>query len=135
MKTTNHFKETIQEYLERRSAGDELFARSYAKPGKNIDDCITCILNTVRESGCNGFTDDEVYSMAVHYYDEENIETGKHLDCRVVVNHTVELTGEEKRQAHEMAMQRVQDEAYARMKQSSRKPQVKQGAGNQLELF
>jgi hypothetical protein len=73
--------------------------------------------------------------MAVHYYDEENIETGKHLDCRVVVNHTVELTGEEKRQAHEMAMQRVQDEAYARMKQSSRKPQVKQGAGNQLELF
>jgi ribosomal protein L17 len=55
--------------------------------------------------------------MAVHYYDEENIETGKNFDCRAVVNHTVELTTEEKEQARREAMQKLQDEAYSRMKQ------------------
>ena len=27
--------------------------------------------------------------MAIHYYDEDNIEVGKNFDCRVVVNHTL----------------------------------------------
>ncbi|MBP9481471.1 MAG: hypothetical protein KBF15_08460, partial [Parabacteroides sp.] len=40
----------------------------YSKPEKNIDDCVTYILNEVKKSGCNGFADDEIYSMAVHYY-------------------------------------------------------------------
>ncbi len=37
-----------------------------AKEHKNLDDCITFILNYVRQSGCNGFTDAEIYSLAVH---------------------------------------------------------------------
>lgn len=54
------------------------------------------ILNTVQKSGYKGFADDEIYSMAVHYYEEENIEVGKLVNCQVVVNHQVELTPEEK---------------------------------------
>ena len=77
MKTTDHFKRTIQAYLEQRAAEDKLFAVAYRKEGKNIDDCVTYILNEVQRSGCNGFTDGEVYSMAVHYYDEDDIEVGK----------------------------------------------------------
>ena len=42
---------------------------SCAKEHKNLDDCITFILNYVQQSGCNGFTDAEIYSLAVHYYD------------------------------------------------------------------
>lgn len=34
--------------------------------------------------------------MALHYYDEEDIDIGKPVSCKVVVNHTVELTEEEK---------------------------------------
>lgn len=64
MKGTKEFKATIQAYLEERTKTDELFAVSYAKADKNIDDCITYILNEVRRSGCNGFNDDEIYSMA-----------------------------------------------------------------------
>ena len=64
MKGTKDFKATIQAYLEERAKTDELFAVSYAKADKNIDDCITYILNEVRRSGCNGFNDDEIYSMA-----------------------------------------------------------------------
>ena len=136
MKSTNHFKQTIQSHLEQRALNDKLFAVSFRKPNKNIDDCITYIFNTVQKSGCNGFTDDEVYSMAVHYYDEDNIEVGKNFDCRVVVNHTVELTAEEKEEARQKAIQRVQDEAYSKMKQPLRKPQTKQAAiNNQLNLF
>ena len=58
--------------------------------------------------------------MALHYYDEDSIEVGKPIECKVVINHTVELTEEEKAQARQDAIQRVQNEAYAKMKQNSK---------------
>ena len=73
MKTTDHFKRTIQMYLEQRAAEDALFAKNYRNPAKNIDDCVTYILNYVQKSGCNGFTDGEIYGQAVHYYDENKV--------------------------------------------------------------
>ncbi|MFR5441906.1 PcfK-like family protein [Alistipes sp.] len=87
---TDYFKLTIQNYLDARAREDELFAPRYANPKKNIDDCCTFIINQVRQSGCNGFADEEIYSMALHYYDEEDIDIGKPVSCKVVVNHTVE---------------------------------------------
>jgi hypothetical protein len=91
----------------------------------------------VQKSGCNGFTDDEVFSMAVHYYDEDNIEVGKTINCHVVVNHTVELTEEEKQQARKEAIERAHNEEYSRIKQPFRKPQTKQQivVTNQVSLF
>ena len=68
MKTTDHFKRTIQMFLEQRAAEDELFAKRYRNPAKNIDDCVTYILNYVQKSGCNGFSDGEIYGQAIHYY-------------------------------------------------------------------
>ena len=59
-------------YLEQRAAEDALFAKNYRNPAKNIDDCVTYILNYVQKSGCNGFTDGEIYGQAVHYYDEKD---------------------------------------------------------------
>lgn len=67
-KATDYFKATIQNYLEQRAQEDELFAPVFANPKKNIDECVNYILNTVQKSGINGFTDDEIYSMALHYY-------------------------------------------------------------------
>lgn len=84
---TDYFKLTIQNYLDARAREDELFAPRYANPKKNIDDCCTFIINQVRQSGCNGFADEEIYSMALHYYDEEDIDIGKPVSCKVVVNH------------------------------------------------
>ena len=94
--------------MEYRAETDDLFAPRYADPNKNIDDCITYILNEVQRSGMNGFADDEIYSMAVHYYDEPDIEVGKPTDCRVVVNHMVELTEDEKREARRKAVEQYQ---------------------------
>jgi hypothetical protein len=121
MKASNHFKNTIKAYLDKRAETDVLFSFQYSKPEKSIDDCVTYILNTVQKSGCNGFADDEIYSMAVHYYDEDNIEIGKSINAHVVVNHVVELTEEEKEQAHRDAIQKAQDEAYRKMIQPVKK--------------
>ena len=121
MKASNHFKNTIKAYLDQRAETDVLFSFQYSKPEKNIDDCVTYILNEVKKSGCNGFADDEIYSMAVHYYDEDNIEVGKPMNAHVVVNHVVELTKEEKEQARKDAIQKVQDEAYRKMIQPVKK--------------
>jgi len=134
MKASNHFKNTIKAYLDKRSENDVLFSLRYSKPEKNIDDCVTYILNTVQKSGCNGFANEEIYSMAVHYYDEDNIDIGNLVNCQVVVNHVVELTEEEKQQAHKEARQRVQNEAYAKLTQTTKR--VKQPETvNQQSLF
>lgn len=123
MKVSNHFKRTIQAYLEEQATNDPLFAPHYAKEGneKSIDEGITYILNTVQKSGCNGFTDDEIYSLIIHYYTEDNIEVGKPIFAQVIVNHVVELTEQEKEEARKEAIQRVQDEAYRKMIQPVKK--------------
>lgn len=122
MKASNHFKNTIKAYLDQRAETDVLFSLQYSKPKKNIGDCITYILNEVKKSGCNGFADDEIYNMAVHFYDEDNIEIGMPMNnAHVVVNHFVELTEEEKEQARQDAIQKAQDEAYRKMTQPVKK--------------
>ena len=68
MKASNHFKNDIKAYLDQRAETDVLFSFQYSKPEKNIDDCVTYILNSVQKTGCNGFADEEIYSMAVHFY-------------------------------------------------------------------
>lgn len=80
MKGTDHFKRTIQMYLEQRAAEDVLFAKNYRNPAKNIDDCVTYILNYVHRSGCNGFTDGEIFGQAVHYY-PKYIKIQSHHTC------------------------------------------------------
>lgn len=121
MKGTEHFKRTIQAFLEQRAAEDELFAVNYRNPAKNIDDCITFVLNYVQKSGCNGFSDDEIFGQILHFYDEVDIEIGKPIDCKVVINRHVELTEEEKAEARQQAIKRAEDEAYAKMKQQREK--------------
>lgn len=138
MKVSAPFKNAIQSYLEQRAEYDDLFARSYRNPLKNIEDCITYILNYVQKSGCNGFDDDEIFGQAVHYYDEADIEIGKPIECKVVVNHHVELTEEEKAQARREAIKRAEDEAYAKLKQQREKATAKRTATigqPQLSLF
>ena len=123
MKTTDHFKRMIQMYLEQRAAEDALFAKNYRNPAKNIDDCVTYILNYVQKSGCNGFTDGEIYGQAVHYYDENEIEVGKPIQCQIAVNHVVELTAEEKAEARQNAIRQYQDEEVRRS-QNRNKPKT-----------
>jgi hypothetical protein len=135
MKQTDPFKATIKAYLDKRAESDELFAVSYAKENKNLDECCNFILNEVQKSGCNGFADEEIFGMAVHYYDEDDIKNVKVVNCRVVVNHTVELTEEEIKQAKADAIQKAQDEAYAKLTSKKVAPKKDVPELQQASLF
>jgi PcfK-like protein len=135
MKSTDAFKETIKSYLDNKAETDPLFAPVYANEKKNIEDCCTYILNTVQKSGCSGFADDEVYSMAVHYYDEENIEVGKPVKAQVVVNHSVELSPEEIKQAKEKAIEAVVAQEQARMQTKPAAPKKPKKQEQTFSLF
>lgn len=135
MKTTDHFKNTIEAYLRDRAETDELFAVSFSNPDKTIEQCITYILNCVKQSGCCGFCDEEIYSMAVHFWDEENIEIGNPINCNVIVNHTVELTAEEKEQARQNALKRAEQENYERMTKAKKRPNLQTEQTIQKSLF
>lgn len=89
MKGTDHFKELIQNYLDNRAKEDELFRAKYETTTRTIDDVVNYIFHAVQQSGCCGFSDMEVYAMAVHAIDEPHLEIGKPMDCNVVVNHVL----------------------------------------------
>lgn len=136
MKGTERFKETIKNYLDELAKTDELFAKEYAKEGKNIDDCIKFILSEVKKSGCCGFSDDEIFGLALHYYTEDNVEISNIGNCQVVVNHHVELTEEEIKEAKEKAMQQVMKEEAERIRKpkTSTKPKAQTETAKQPEL-
>ena len=142
MKGTEHFTRTIAEYLNQRAMTDPLFAPNLMKPNKNIEECITYILNEVQKSGCNGFDDDDellrawlekIFSMAVHYYDEDDIEVGKAVSCQVAVNHVVELTEEEKAEARQEAIKQYQREELAKLQSRNARVKKTENATTQVQ--
>lgn len=142
MKATEYFKRTIQEYIEQRAQTDPLFAERYALPQKNINDCVSYILDTVHEmfkgEEFAGMTDPEVYSLAMHYYDEDDIKVGKCPFTKVVVNHHIRLTEEDKAKARQKAMKQATDEAYndlKRGKATNKSPKTTQSDNKQQSLF
>lgn len=122
MKSTDTFKQTISQHLEKLAATDPLFAETLKKENKNIDDCCTYILNWVQKSDCNGFADEEIFAQAVHYYDEDDLQVGNPINCKVVVNHTVELSDDDIKAAKEAAIQRLRDEVFTNLSQKKPKP-------------
>lgn len=92
-----HFENAIKEYLDARAKEDVKFAEKYSNEKKSIEECCRFILGEMRKkatSGMYGATDAEVFGLAVHYYDEEDIKVEKNVSAEVVINR--ELTEEEK---------------------------------------
>lgn len=86
---TKSFNEVIADYLKQRAAEDTLFAPKFTNPKKNIDECCRYILGEARKRGKEVvMTDDEVFGLAIHYYEEENIKVnariGNSVKSRVV---------------------------------------------------
>ena len=63
-----------------------------------------------------------------HYYDEDEIEVGKAITCRVAVNHIVELTEEEKAEARQEAIKQYQREELAKIQSRNARPQKRETA-------
>lgn len=91
------FNEAIKNYLDQRAKEDSLFAEAYKKEGKTIEGCCNYIISEVQKSAKGNraaMTSDEVFSLAVHYYDEDNVKADKKVNARVVV--PAELVSKEK---------------------------------------
>lgn len=113
---TNHFEKTIKKYLDERALTDELFAERYPNEKKSIKDCCTYIVNEVKKSRRSGYAAEEIFGMAAHYYDEDDIKPGKPISgVRIVVDHVPELTAEEKEQAKSDAIEKYQQEVRAEL--------------------
>ena len=124
MKGTDHFKELIKNYLDNRAKEDELFRAKYETTTRTIDDVVNYIFHAVQQSGCCGFSDMEVYAMAVHAIDEPHLEIGKPMDCNVVVNHHIELTEAEKAEQRAIALKRYQEEEMRKLQQRNSRPKA-----------
>lgn len=131
------FKDTIQKYLQHRATEDPLFAPKLANPQKNMDECCRYILNEARKRGTSVvMSDAEVFGLAVHYYDEENISVTKvSAGCTAsTASYKVELTEEEKNTAREAAIKRLAEEQYQSLKRKSTKKKVNENV-QQMSLF
>lgn len=124
-KGTEMFKKSIKEYLDKKASEDTFFEIAYTDEKKNLDDCVTYIINQVKASGQCGFADEEIYGMAVHYYDEDNIKVGSLQDCTIVSNQKVELTAEEIEQAKKDAMRSITAEQISLLHKKSTAPKEK----------
>lgn len=105
METTEAFKAIIWNYLLGRAEEDEGIAQNLYKEGKSIEGCVAYILSEVKKSGQCGFADEEIFSMAVHYYDEDNLSSSL-APCggvRIVVNETMKATTKSKASKSEKA--------------------------------
>lgn len=143
MEPTLKFKEVIKEYLDKRAQEDELFAISYANEKKNINECCRFIISEVKKTGRNGFADEEIFGIAVHYYDEEDIGTITNKDVRVIVNRKIELSEEDKENARKKAIdefklaekRRIEEKAKKAEDAKKKKLEKKIEKSAQIELF
>lgn len=135
-------EEIIKAYLDSRAANDPLFAKRYKNPKKSIHECIEYILGeaqsqAVKIGGTAGaFMDDtEVFGMAVHYYDEDNIEIKKINGAAIPLYNgaTYEPTEEDKENAKKAALKRLEEEAIKELHKPKKK--VEASADNQQTLF
>lgn len=86
MKASENFKIVIENYLKETTLNDSAFATAFAKPSKNIEDCIKYIINEVKKTGLCAFEDNEIFTIAVQYYNNDSIAEPVETNCKVMVS-------------------------------------------------
>lgn len=142
MSRQNPLKEAIQSYLDERAKADELFAVAYKKKNKSIDECCTYIMGEAKKRGnavC--MSDEEVFGLAVHYYDEDDIKVNKlPSNVRASASTTtpaksVKLTEEDEKKAREEAIKRLTEEQHALLRKKPTRAKKEVIEVQQMSLF
>lgn len=106
----DNFKRVIKAYLDKYASKDSLFAKKYnGNSKKSIDDCAAYIVNEVKNSGLTCFPEDEIYKMAIHYYDEEDLKGGKLPDVKIVSSKYIPPTQSELEKEKAAALEKVKE--------------------------
>lgn len=140
MKSSENFIEAIRQYLDSRAESDSLFAIRYAHPSKSVEECCQYILNEVKRQGVAVMTNDEVYSLATHYFDGDvsEEEIGSPLNCKVVISKE-QLTEEDKEELRQQAMEQYKEEQLRELRRQSApkaqpKPSTAPKAGEEINV-
>jgi hypothetical protein len=136
----NNFELAIKAHLDQRAATDALFAQAYAKPKKSIEECCRFIYGEVSKkdrggANCLALSDDEVFGLAVHYYDEDDVKVEPVHDVSGTAGHKLpdyKPTEEDMEDAKRRAMQKLVDQELEKMKA---KPKAKKMEVEQPTLF
>ena len=121
------FEKAIKAFLDDKAEKDPAFAEKYRSEKKNITDCCKFIIAEVKKS-CKGkdaaCTDEYVYGLAIHYYDEEDIKAPANVpSCRVVVPGDVQLTEEDIKEAKEEAIRKLREQEVQEQMRKERQRQ------------
>lgn len=118
MKENKQFEGRIGKYLSSLADSDVLFAKKFGNPKKSVEECCQYIITSVKESERSAFTDEEIFGMAVHYYEEENPgKIDKSINC------TVKMSGEglsetEKEEVKKQAMEEYKKTCINKFKEN-----------------
>lgn len=129
-KENQSFKMAIQSYLDQRAKEDNLFATSYAKPNKNLNECCDYIIGEAKKRGGSAvaMTNDEVFGLATHYYDEDNINVKKQSNCKVTNSEKLK----KEKQPLEQPLPKEESPIYTKSKRMGKK---KESSSVQFLLF
>lgn len=135
--------EIVKKYLEDRASRDPEFAAKIANPKKSIEECEAYIIGEAFKNaekmgnGAGSFIDDcDVFSMIVHYYDEDNIEITPLPEHVEFNGATYKPTEEDFANAKKAALERLEREAYEEIHGKKKKVTEKpKEDNNQQTLF
>ena len=123
-----HFEIAIKTFLEEKAQTDPRLAGRLKLESKSMQDCCKYIIQQVRKKAKEMYaacTDAEVYGLALHYWDEDDIKLESATpNCDVVT--PKKLTAEEKKKAEELKEQRRREDEER--KQASREEAEKKRA-------
>lgn len=71
--SSSNFENVIKNYLDNFAKEDNSFNVKYSNPKKNIKECCNFIISEVYKRKVNALTSEEVFGLALHYYDEEEV--------------------------------------------------------------
>ena len=138
-KQSERFEAVIRQFLIKQGEKDPAFlkhCREVSKTqNKNTADCCTYIINQVKQSGKFGFADEEIYSMAMHYWDEDKIEVGTRPQCQIVLNHEAQLSDEEIAECKQEVRERIIRQQMEVMRPKSTPSANKKSKNEQPSLF
>ena len=110
----NEFELAIKSHLDKVASEDPAFAEKYRTKceveNDSIEKCCNYIISEVQKLKRQAMTDEEVFGMAMHYFDEDIKFEGDAPKCNVVVSYE-SLSEEDQERIRRQAQEEVERDA------------------------
>lgn len=123
------FEKIIKKYLDHYANESPEFKSAYSKENKTIEKCCSYIVSEMRKHASDNniaATDDEVYYLARHYYEEDNLDANKDAGNFSFVHTVAELTDEDKENLKKQALNEFLAEEKKKLEELEKKKKERQ---------